>query len=207
MKKSESIAGILFFIFTLPFSVFAQGNVKIDSSALVSRFPIKGLKSYDKIDMSSMSLKSMRLTLTYLAGIIDFKRAGSINSSNYYIYDQYKNFSRNDSIRKIRMPYQPAISAMFKPDNYYFVKNCKTPQLYNFDYEFMDFPDMYFSNTERNYVNYITGKDLYYSKRGYFMSTKDNTPRYLNTKGIYHDDDDSLILLLLFDIFAEIGRK
>ena len=105
------------------------------------------------------------------------------------------------------MPFQPANNGMFKPGYYYFANNNKAPQLFNFDYELMDFTDKYFSISEIFDINYITGNDMYYSRRGFFMSANDNTPRYLRTKGIYHDDDDALILLWLFDIFSEIGRK
>ena len=58
MKKSEAM--ILVFIFTLPYCVFAQGNVGIDSSAPVSLFTINGFRSDLKMDLSSKSFLEIR---------------------------------------------------------------------------------------------------------------------------------------------------
>lgn len=164
-------------------------------------------KDFSIINMSThICNKNNLLSYSILNVITDFNRAGLFNSCNINIYDPYKISDRNNFNGSVRKPSQLKEIEMFKGGNYYFL-NSKAPQLFNFDYEFMDLPDMYFSKTEIHNVNYITGNDLYYSERGYFKSTTDNTPRYLNTKGIYHDDDDAFILLWLFDIFSEIGRK
>lgn len=166
------------------------------------------IKDFSIINMSThICNKNNLLSYSILNVITDFNRAGSFNSCNINISDPYKISDRNDFIRSLRKPSQIKEIEMFKGGNYYFL-NYKAPQLLNIDYTYMDFHNIYFSGTEKNDINYATGKDMYYSRRGYFLSPNDNNPRYMNTQGIYNDDDDdALILLWLFDIFSEISRK
>ena len=150
--------------------------------------------------------KNSLLYSGFIKGVDDYKSNGSLNSSRKEILNPYNIFIGHDFTRSFRKPFLLRENVISERYNKY-INSIKAPEKYNIDYAFLDFHDIYFSTTESNDRNYVSGNEMYYSKRGYFLSANDNNPRYMSTQGIYNNDDDLFILLWLFDIFSEINRK
>jgi hypothetical protein len=187
----------------VPQMVFSQVNSRFDTS----NYDIK--KNEDNF-ITSIHRRGEAPTLSEVDRYSDFKIAktlnyGQKNFSNPFKIFQFKKseFVGNDNSKIL---FKHGGIDRFKDENYYFLK-INTTHKVNIDYVFRDFNSIYFSSTDINDINYVTGKDMYYSRRGYFLSANDNKPRYMYTRGEYNNTDDIFILLWLFDIFSEISRK
>ena len=92
--------------------------------------------------------------------------------------------------------------------SYYFGNyGMKVPRFNNIDYALLDFNESYFARTEFYHSNYVTENDLYHTRRGYFMTAYDNSPRYLYTKGFYNYDNDPFIIQWLFFLVSDIKEN
>ncbi|MBK7096567.1 MAG: hypothetical protein IPH57_16460 [Saprospiraceae bacterium] len=191
------------FLGFVPQIVFSQVNTRFDTSNYETK---KNENSF----ITSIHRQAEPPTLSEVDKYPDFKIAKTLDSGQKNNSNASKifRFKKSDFVEyynsKIR--FQHGGIDRFKDGNFYFLK-LKTPQKINIDYAFRDFHNIYFSGTEKNDIDYATGKDMYYSRRGYFLSANDNNPRYMYTQGEYNNTDDIFILLWLFDIFSEIGRK